>query len=208
MISGGWALARRAIAYELGMWRSLYLWIFRRRRTPGPGVRAFGYTGVVAPIFVAFIGVSAIEIPIVHLILPWPTPRRIALALGFYGLFWMIGLLASLRVHPHVVDAEGLTVRYGTTLDMTIPWDAIATVRTRYRSQTPGRNIRVEGNVQHIAIAHQTSVDVVFRDPTILPLPKGPSEPVDELWFYADDPGALVASAREQLTAEAASRDG
>lgn len=200
--TGALSLARRAVAYELGMWRSLFRWILRRPLAPTPGAAVFGYAGVVTPIFGVFIGLSAIELPILHLILPWETVRLVADALGFYGLFWMIGLLASLRVHPHVVGDPGLRIRYGTTVDVTIPWEAIAEIRHRYRSPQ-GRTIQREqtdsGLILHIAIAHQTSVDVVFRQPTMIPLPRGASEPVTELRFYADDPGTLVARAREHL---------
>jgi hypothetical protein len=197
------SLLRRAIAYELGMWRSLFRWILRRPLAPHPGAAVFGYAGMVTPIFVAFIALSAVELPILHLILPWETVRLVADALGFYGLFWMIGLLASLRVHPHVVGDRGLRIRYGTSVDVTIPWDAIAEIRHRYRSPQ-GRTVRRErtdtGLILHVAIAHQTSVDVVFRQPTPIPLPRGAGEPVTELRFYADDPNALVARAREHLT--------
>jgi hypothetical protein len=44
--------------------------------------------------------------------------------------------------------------------------------------------------------ASQTSVDVRLRRPTTFPLPKGESEPVEELRLYADDPDAFVRKAR------------
>ncbi len=52
------------------------------------------------------------------------------LALGAYGLFWMFGLLASLLIHPHVLSDAGLRIRYGITVDMAIPWEAIGEIRT------------------------------------------------------------------------------
>jgi hypothetical protein len=67
--------ARWVIAYELGLWRSLFRWVLRRP-VAGRGEHAFGYAGLLTPVFVAFIVVSAIEIPIVHLILPWSRRAR------------------------------------------------------------------------------------------------------------------------------------
>jgi hypothetical protein len=204
-------LVGRAVAYELAMWRSLYRWTLRRPLALDPGAEAFSYAGVVTPIFGVFIGLSAIELPILHLILPWKTARLIALPLGAYGLIWMVGMLASLRVHPHIVADSGLRIRNATTVDITIPWDAIAAVRTRYRSLPPGRSIRLEqsesGPILHIAVSSQSSIDVALRQPTTVRLPKGPSEPITQLRFYADDPHALVARAREHLTADLPNSD-
>jgi hypothetical protein len=94
-------LARRAVSFELGMWRSLYRWISRRPLVPDPGAKAFSYAG--------------------------------------------------------------------------------------------------SGLILHLGVLSKTNVDVVLRHPTTVPLPKGSSEPVTELTFYADDPGSLVAGALEHL---------
>ncbi|RZU73104.1 hypothetical protein EV384_1501 [Micromonospora kangleipakensis] len=200
-------LLRRAVAYELGMWRSLYRWLLRRPLALAPEAEAFSYVGVVKPILGAFIALSAIEIPIFDLILrhtvPWQSVRHTALALGIWGLLWMIGLFASLRIHPHVADAAGLRVRNGFTVDFLVPWTAVARVDARYRSLPSSRTIRVEsdeaGTVLNVVTGSQTSVDVVLREPLSVPLPKGPSEPVTEIRLYADDPAALVARARQHL---------
>ena len=44
-------LVRKAVSFELGMWRSLYRWILRR--PPATGT-VFGYAGAVTPIFGVF----------------------------------------------------------------------------------------------------------------------------------------------------------
>jgi hypothetical protein len=202
-------LARRAVVYEIGMWRSLYRWVSRRPATTEPGAEAFGHAGASRPILLTLIGVSAIEVPILDVILShtgleWLRPT--ALGLGIYGLLWMLGLLASQQVTPHVVGPGGLRVRSGTTIDVTVPWQAVATVAARYRSLPSGRTVQVEGDpgrVLSIAAMSQTSVDVTLRTPTALGLRGGPSEPVTELRFYADQPDALVAHARRLLSAEA-----
>jgi hypothetical protein len=141
-----------------------------------------------------------------HLLLPWEGVRTVALALGAYVVFWMVGLLASIRVHPHVVGDAGLRVRNGLSVDIAIRWDAIAEIRARPRAMTPGRNVRREqgrsGPVLVLGMAHQTSVDVLLRDALAIPLPRGATDPVPELRFHADDPDALVARARGYLTAD------
>jgi hypothetical protein len=192
---------RRAAQLEATMWRSLFRWVLRRPRTTEPGARTFGYSRTVAPVLFAFIAVSAVELPILHFLLPWPPVRFVADIISVYGLLWMFGLLASLRVNPHIVAASGLRLRGGGgSLDVTIPWEYVASVRATNRS-LPGKDTQVNGAVLSIGVLKQTSVDVTFRQPTILELPKGDTEPVTELRFAADDPGALVAAAREHLPA-------
>ena len=186
-------LAMRAIKYETAMWRSLYRWITRR---PIEG-EAYPYTGPVMTILWAFIGVSAVELPILHLILPWPTVRLIADILGVYGLIWMIGLMASLKVNPHVVTGESIRIRNGLSLDLTLHRADVAGARARNRTLEPGKGIRIETEgdrrILYLAVAHNTSVDLVLRYPMAVELPKGLSEPVDEIRIYADDPKAMAA---------------
>ncbi|GAA3771247.1 hypothetical protein GCM10022225_68040 [Plantactinospora mayteni] len=206
-----WSLLRRATVYELGMWRSLFRWILRRPTGPA-GTVAFGYAGVVTPLLIVFIVVSTIEIPVLDLILPWKIARIIAAVLGIYGVFWMIGLLASLRVHPHLVGEAGIRVRNGISLDVTLPWAAIDTVRKRHRSLPSGRTVQVERTdtriVLNIGISSQTSVDILLREPIVLPVPKGTDDPVHELRLYADDANGLVALARRHLTVGSAEHTG
>ncbi|MEV0155272.1 hypothetical protein AB0H57_16230 [Micromonospora sp. NPDC050686] len=203
---------RRAVAYEAGMWRSLARWMFRRPVEVPPGAEAFGYVGVVTPILGVFIGLSVIEIPILELILrhtvPWTWVRYAALALGVWGVLWMIGLFASLRLHPHLLGEEGLRIRNGTSVDVTLPWSAVATVAARYRSLPSSRAVQVEDDILNISAGSQTSVDVVLCAPLQVPLPTGPSRPVREIRLYADDPKALVARARRQLPARLPGQDG
>ncbi|MGH3923810.1 MAG: hypothetical protein ACRDTT_13230 [Pseudonocardiaceae bacterium] len=195
------ALVRRAVSFELGVWRSLYRWTTRRPVGPA-GTETFSYSGPVTPLIWAFIGLSAIEVPVAHLLLPWQAVRVIVLALGVWGLTWMLGLLASLKTYPHIVGDSGLRVRYGTTVDITIPWDAIATIGVRHRNLPRSRTVQLtqpdSGTVLHVGISSQTNVDVALRDPVIVALPKG-NESIAALRFYADDARAIVARARLHL---------
>ncbi|MGV9765630.1 PH domain-containing protein [Micromonospora tulbaghiae] len=201
-------LARRAVAYEWGMWRSLTRWILRRPYPVAPGAGTYAYVGGVQPILLAFIALSTIEIPVLDVILrhtvDQPTVRHAAIALGVWGVLWMIGLLASLRIHPHVVDDTGLRVRNGVSVDVTIPWNAVARVAVRHRSLPSSRAVQYDADdpaVLNLGVGSQTAVDVVLREPLSVRLPKGPSEPVREIRLYADDPAALVEHARRHVPA-------
>jgi hypothetical protein len=64
-----------AATYEAGIWRSLYHWLTRRRSATDPDAAPFGYASQVTPLLLAFIFLSALEIPILPLLLPWPAVR-------------------------------------------------------------------------------------------------------------------------------------
>jgi hypothetical protein len=203
-------ILRKVTAMEIAMWRSMYLWLRRKPAALAPGDEEFGYLGVVKPILGVFIGLSAVELPIFDLIIrkvvPWEPARWIALALGVWGLLWMIGLFASLKINPHVVGAAGLRVRSGTSLDLTVPWTDVEAVRKAYRSLPSSKGVQIEQEgdrtVLNIGAGSQTSIDLTLRAPTVFDLPKGRSEPVDVLRVYADDPDAFVRAARHALDAE------
>jgi hypothetical protein len=204
-------LLRRAAAIEGAMWRSLYLWARRTPRALAPGDEAFSYLGVVKPILGVFIGLSVVEIPILDLIIkhvvPWQPARLIMLVISIWGLLWMLGLLASLKIHPHVVGDAGIRVRMGAGTDFIVPWPNIDTVSKHYRSMPSSKSVQIEDDhgrrVLHIVVGSQTSVDVKLRQPATFLLPKGESEPVEELRLYADDPDALVRKARRHAEASA-----
>jgi hypothetical protein len=194
-------VARQAIRFELAMWRSLFRWLTRRPVVPSGDATAVGYSAAKAPVIWIFITLNAIEIPAFHLLLPWPTARHIVDLLGAYGLIWMLGILASVYVHPHVVDDTGLRVRSGLSVDIPIPWGDVATVRARTRSLSRSRTVQIDDHVLSVVALSQTNVDVVLRGPTTLPV-RGNGELVTEVRLYADDPAALVARARRHLTAD------
>jgi hypothetical protein len=164
--------------------------------------RAFSYSRDVVPIIGAFIFVSLIELPVVHLLLPWQAVRLIALVLSVWGLLWMLGFLASMKVFPHLLDDDGLRVRHGTTVDIHIPWEAVASVASRRGSVPTRKTVSVErsddGAVVNVAVLKQTKVDVVLHRPTTVDLPDG-AEEITGVRLYVDRPRPFVATARERL---------
>lgn len=194
--------ARRLIANELGIWRSLFFMVARRVPGRRRGVQVFPYAREITPLMAAFIFVSLIELPIVGLLLPWATVRLIVLLLSFLTLLWMVGLLATVRVHPHLLDDAGLRVRHGATTDIRIPWEAIATVTARRgRIQTHGR-IHVEHAddepILNVPVMKQTRVDIALRQPTPVKLSDGVEE-VARIRLYVDNVNAFIAAVRERL---------
>lgn len=198
------SLPRRMLRAEWNIWRSLALWTTRRRPEATATTRAFPYSRDVTPLLLAFLFVSLIELPVFHFLIPWETVRLVALVLGVWGLLWMVGYLAAMRVFPHLLDARGLRVRHGAAVDLLLPWEAIADVRAE-RDDVPRNDplqftTAPDGVVAKVAILKMTRVTVTLREPLALTHCDDPREVV-AVKLAADDPAALVQAARERLAA-------
>jgi hypothetical protein len=201
-----WGLIRFVVVYELKLWAALFRWILRRPVPVEPGTRRFGYLGAVKMILIAFIVVSAIEIPILELMIPWRPVANAALFIGVYGLIWMFGLFATMVVHPHLVGPAGLRIRNSITLDVAVPWESITSIEVRRRSMPPGGQTQLEDGVLSLGMASQTSIDVRLAEPLVLPVRKAKGQPATTVRFHADDPEGLVAAAAEFLNAKDSGR--
>jgi Bacterial PH domain len=195
-----WRLLRWLVVTEIGVWRSLFLWVTRRVPGDGPGVERFSYARDVTPLIAAFIFVSLIELPVVHLLIPWDTARLALLIVSVWGVLWMVGYLAGVRVFPHLLDDQGIRIRYGTSADIRIPWEAVAGVSAQRRNLEHGRHVSVTGGVVSVAVTKMTKVDVALHGPTMLELPDGPEE-VAEVRLYVDEPRSFVVSANRRREA-------
>jgi hypothetical protein len=177
---------RWLVRLEIGIWRSLFLWIFRRVPGRGPRSEDFGYAKEVTPILIVFIFLSALEIPVVHVLIPWAPVKLALLIVGVWGVLWMIGYLAGMRVFRHLIDADGIRIRQGAHVDVRIPWDAVGDVRAQ-RGSFKAHGLAVADGVAFVPVLNQTRVSVVLARPT---------DGFGEVRFYVDDPRGFVEAAR------------
>ena len=144
---------------------------------------------------VAFIGLSAIEIPVVDLLLPWESARRAFLALGAYGLFWMLGLLASLA-------STRTSSMPGVSASGTASPSTSRSRGTRSARSEPGRRSLPSGRsgkrqfeqaavavAAHIPVTSSTNIDVALRRPAAVLLSRGRSEAVTDSISTPTTPG-------------------
>jgi hypothetical protein len=205
-----YALARHAVVFELRLYRSLLRWGFRRPDLGGPEDTAFTYARTVTPVMWLWIFGSAAELPLVHVLVPWHGVRIALLVVGVWGLVWMVGLLASLYVYPHLLGRTALRVRYGASHRVEVPWEAVASVHHRQRDLdssvwTLQPRETDDGTDLQVGVSGQVNVHAVLRQPTTVATAKGDLEIV-ELSFFADDPRAVVTHARGLLAAGAEER--
>jgi hypothetical protein len=130
---GALALVKHALVFELNIYKSLLRWLSRQPSLPA-GFEPVGYARLATPMLALWIFGSALELPLVHVLVPWHGVRISLLIVGVWGLLWMIGLLAGLRSYPHLLGADVLRIRNGALHDIAIPWSAISHVTTEDRS--------------------------------------------------------------------------
>jgi hypothetical protein len=192
------------VLFELRLYRSLLRWVARRPAIPGGDVEVFTYAKTVTPVIWLWIFASAAELPLAHVLVPWEAVRIALLVVGAWGLVWMVGLLASLHVYPHLLGRSSLRVRHGSTVDLAIPWEAIDSL-TVARRDLPSTVWTLQpreterGTDLQVAVSGQVNVHAVLRRPTTFATHKGDLE-VAEVSFWADEPRALVRAARERLS--------
>lgn len=205
------SLVRRGVMFELRLYWSLFRWLTRRPVVPSPDAETFGYAQAVAPVMSLWIFASACEVPLIHVLVPWRTVQIAGLVIGIWGLLWMLGFLASLNVHPHVLSPAALRVRNGASVDITVPWDAIAGVTVQRRDLPSSvRTLQLRetegGTDLQVSVSGQVNVHVVLCRPMTVPTRKGGQE-ISELSLLADDPRALVTRARQHLTSAVLTQD-
>ena len=197
---------RRALVMELRVYSSIAR-ALTRRPAVAAGAEGFRYDEPVRMILFVFIGLSAVEIPIIDLIVhPWPAVRIPLLVLGIWGLTWMIGLLCAFRMRPHTVGPAGLRVREGLELDIPLAWDDIASVaRVRRVDEPKSPRITASDGAVTLSLRMQdtTNVEVVLERPTSVVLPglhpKGGRHDVTIVRFWVDDLDAYLAAVRRHI---------
>ena len=198
-------LAWRALRMEIGVWRSV--WRFASRRGIAPaGADRFSNDKPVRPILLAFLAVSAIEVPVVDLLVhPWPWVRIPLLILGIWGVTFMVGMLLGGVTRPHTVGPEGLRVRHGDEFEVVLPWALVASV-ARHRGPRQDKTFTLEARMLTVVVQDGTAIEVETEEPVAVRLPNGGRGEVDRLRFHVDDVDGYLAAVRRHMRAWEESR--
>jgi hypothetical protein len=158
-----------------------------RRRSPG-----FHYGRSFRPIVWVALVLTIVEGVIAELVLgyllagtfwPWLT-----LALHAYGLLWVLGLLASLEVRPHVVGNGALVLRDSAFSHLSIPLAAVRSFSKISRAGVLRSGLKVEGDVAMFAYGDANVA--VHIDPVDDPRLAG----VRQIQFTVDDRDRFLAA--------------
>lgn len=200
------ALFRRATRMESRVYASIGRAIARRPAVPR-GARAFTYHRPVLTILVIFIVLSAVEIPIIDLIVHrWPVVRVILLIVGVWGLTWMIGFLCAFFMYPHTVGPRGIQVREGLETDVALSWDDIVSVaRSRRVDEPKTPRVTDAGGTSTLSVRMQneTNVEIELERSVGVTLPgrppRGGAHEVARVRLWVDDLGGFMAAVREHM---------
>jgi hypothetical protein len=192
-------MARYALRFEVNIYKSLLRWVLRRPSVPA-GHEPVGYAQLVTPVLGLWIFASAIEIPLVHVLVPWDGARIVLLVAGVWGLLWMLGLLAGFRTYPHLIGDEALRIRSGPLHDIVVPLDAIAGVTAKQRSLPSSLwTLQVEqtegGAHLNVVVSGEVNVHLTLREPQTVRTRKGEAD-VDAISFWADEPRKVAGRLR------------
>lgn len=199
-------MLHRALIAELRVYSSIGRAIARRPAVP-PGGTGIGYHRPVLTILIIFIVLSAVEIPILDLIVhPWPAVRIPILILGIWGLTWMIGLLCAMLLRPHAVAPDGVHVRSGLEVDVFVPWEAVASAAISKRVDEP-KQPRITHSDRGAEYAErmqdETNIEIELERPLAIRLPglapRGGQHEVTSIRLWADEPRAFLDAARPFL---------
>jgi hypothetical protein len=198
--------ARRVLMLELRIYASIGRFVARRPAIPR-GAAGFGFHKPVVTILIVFIVLSAVEIPIVDLIVhPWPVVRVAMLVVGIWGVTWMIGLLCAYLMRPHTVGPDGIRVRGGLETDVALSWDDIASVARDARIDQPKAPKFVESGGRRtlmLRINDETVIEIELERPTVVRLPgqraNGGEQTVTAVRIWVDDAQAFMDEVRKYI---------
>lgn len=201
-----WRFANRALLLELSIYASIGRFIARRPAI-ALGSTGFSYHKPVLTVLIIFIVLSAVEIPIVDLIVHrWPAVRVAFLILGIWGVTWMFGFLCAYLMKPHTVGPDGIRVRQGLEIDLAFSWDDIASVARNTRVDEP-KSPRFEETDASSTLVYrmqdETDIEIELERPTVVRLPgggaKGGEQTITGLRIWVDDPRAFMDEVRKHL---------
>ena len=158
-------------------------------------------------VLLIFIVLSAVELPIVDLIVHrWPAVRITFLILGIWGVTWMFGLLCAYLMRPHTVGPDGIRVRQGFETDLALGWDDIASVARVKRVDEPKSPRFEETDASRTLVFRmqdETDIEIELERPTVVRLPgvgpKGGEQVITGVRIWVDDPGAFMDEVRKHL---------
>lgn len=198
------ALVRHVLVFELHIYLSLLRWAARRPSVP-EGQVPVGYARLATPVIWLWIFGSALELPLVHVLVPWHGLRIALLAVGLWGLLWMIGMLAGLRCYPHLLGDHAIRVRNGPMHDIAVPWSAVSSVSVEDRD-LPSTVWALQplpeadGTRLNVGVSGRVNLHLGLTGATAVSTRKGTLE-VTAVSLWVDDPREVAAEVRRRMHA-------
>lgn len=115
------------------------------------------------------VGLSVVEISVVHLAVPNGFWHYLVLAVSIYAVILLCGFYSAMRSRPHLVTSEGITIRSGKRLTCNVPWGQVKSVRSTRAGQ--GGSISIDHNgslrvpvLSEVNVSIEVEPEVVVED--------------------------------------------
>ncbi|KIF75271.1 hypothetical protein QR77_17770 [Streptomyces sp. 150FB] len=171
------------------MLRDLGNWVARRPVTLPEGQR-IPHSSDVRMIVWAFVGTDLVTGFVIDAMIP-PAGRAIHLLWMVFSLVVSLGFCAMTARAPHLLDSRNLRLCTGAFGELTIPVDALASVRVAHGS-TQGHGLRrvpdEEGAVA-CTVSAGTNFVIDLEEPVLVRLRKGEPVLARRIYAAADQPG-------------------
>ncbi|WP_374454065.1 hypothetical protein [Nocardioides sp.] len=197
------ALGREALVTELALYGQLLRWVVRRPDVPD-GATPVPYSRLATPVVWLFIFGSTVEVVAFDLILSrWLTFLRVPfLVLGIWGVVWMLGLMASYRMRPHLLTGSHLHVRHMARTEVVVPLEAITHVRVADVDEGGIRAIKVVDDALLVMVSGRTNLQLELEEGTTIASPQGDLAPAT-VGLWVDEPREVAELLRRRRSAPA-----
>jgi len=197
------ALVRSALLLELALYVQLVRWVARRPDVPA-GATPVPYSRLATPVVWLFIFGSTVEVVAFDLILSrWVTSLRLpVLVLGVWGVVWMLGLMASYRMRPHLLTDDHLHVRNMARTEVVVPLDAVTDVRVADVDEPGIRAVKVVGDRLLVLVSGRTNLQLTLAAGTPITTPQGRLTPAT-VGLWVDEPREVADLVRRRRSAPA-----
>jgi hypothetical protein len=194
-------LVKEALVTELALYVQLGRWLTRRPDVPR-GATAVPYSRLAIPVVWLFIFGSTVEVVALDLILSrWLTFLRIPfLVLGVWGVVWMLGLMASYRMRPHLLTDTDLRIRNMARTEVVVPLDAIERVAVADHDEGGIRSVKVVDDALLVMVSGRTNLQLTLAEGTTLTTPQGRLTPAT-VGLWVDEPREVAELVRRRRSA-------
>lgn len=189
--------APAAAVVHLEMYQLYALWLLLRgRKEKSPQDEEMAYFRASMPLVAVFTFLMVLEVVAVALLVPWELARVVLLVVSLIGIYWMVGLMASLVAFPHTINGHRLRLRFGAMIDAIVPLGSIDSADRVSWSARSGGN-RTGGVLRVKAVGASPNVRIQLTGPCDVAV-SGPwargerTRRVSEIRFFADDPKKAV----------------
>ncbi len=194
---------------QVGRWRALALWTRGQHAPIAPDSTVFTATRGTLGLPVMFGAATAIEMVVLHLLLPWLWLSALVAAASVTSLMVLASSVALSRAHPHVLSPEALVLRMSGTVVARVDRANISSVRIhrRYGVVSPA----LDGGRLVLPNQDGTTVDFELSAAAEVVLPAllkrwQISGRARSFGIQVDDPAALVAALTPSTSAPAVDR--